>query len=142
MQLKSTSFVICGALLITSGFWMAGQAHADPANAPKLALTSASKGKSYTVKKGDTFTVTLGSNPSTGYGLNMLLDGSEPYSLVKKSYKSNPNPNGAVGVGGASTYTFRADKAGESRIIFINIQRFNLETLKTSEPWSVSITIK
>ncbi len=142
MQLKSTGLVVCGVLLITSGFWMAGQANAAPAKAPKFKLTAASKGKTYTINKGDTFTVTLDSNPTTGYQLHMVLDGSEPFSLVSKTYKSDPNPDGAVGVGGNYTFTFKANKAGEGEVIFVNFQKFNLDTLKSSTPWNASITVK
>ena len=36
----------------------------------------------------------------------------------------------------------KAGKAGAGKVTFVNIQTFNLETLKTAEPWSVGITVK
>lgn len=142
MQLKSTGLVVCGVLLITSGFWMASTTQAASAKAPKFKLTQASSGKSYTINKGDTFTVTLASNPTTGYQLHMIVDGSEPYSLVSKSYKSDPNPGGMTGVGGSSTYTFKGTKSGTGEVIFVNIRKFDLDTLKEAVPWSVKVTVK
>jgi len=138
---RSLTLALSAVCLIGAGSWLAGQAQAAPQKSPALKLTSASKGKEYSVKKGDTFSVTLPSNPSTGYQLCMISTGAEPWSVVGRSFKSDakePTP----GAGGQETITFKASKAGEGQVIFVNIRTFDLETLKEANPWSVNVTVK
>lgn len=141
MTSRSLAFTLSALCCISAGSWLASQAQAAPAKAAALKLTSASNGKSYTIKKGDTFTVTLPSNPSTGYAQCMIVSGSEPWTVVGRSFKSDAQKD-IVGAGGQETITFKAGKAGSGKVIFVNIRAFDLETLKTAEPWSVGITVK
>lgn len=141
MTSRSLAYSLSAICCLAGGTWLVSQAQAAPAKAPALKLTAASKGKDYTIKKGETFTVTLPSNPSTGYSQCMIVTGSEPWTLVGRSFKSEAKGN-EVGAGGLETITFKAGKAGSGRVTFVNIQSFNLETLKTAEPWSVDITVK
>ncbi len=141
MTSRSLACTLSALCCLAGGTWLAAQAQAAPAKAVALKLTAASNGKNYTIKKGDTFSVTLPSNPSTGYAQCMIVAGSEPWSVVGRSFKSDAQKD-IVGTGGLETITFKAGKAGTGQVTFVNIQTFNLETLKSAEPWSVGITVK
>ncbi len=70
--------------------------------------------------QGQTFTLWLRSNPSTGYRWQANYDPS-CVTLVNQTFQSDPHPPGKVGVGGYDFYTFMALKAGTSTIRFDNI---------------------
>lgn len=141
MTSRPLVFALSAVCLIAGGSYLASQAQAAPQKSPALKLTSASKGKEYTVKKGDTFTVTLPSNPSTGYAQCMIVSGGEPWTVVGRSFKSDAKGS-EVGAGGQETVTFKATKTGSGQVIFVNIRTFDLSTLKEADPWSVSVKVK
>ncbi len=73
--------------------------------------------REYTLKVGDTFSISLPENITTGYSWRMLV--REPANerlieLVKTEYKSD-SPEPMIGGGGTITFTFRAKKATEER---------------------------
>jgi predicted secreted protein len=72
------------------------------------------------VAQGQTFTILLRSNPSTGYRWQANYDPS-CVTLVNQTFQSDPHPPGKVGVGGFDVYTFMALKAGTTTIRFDNI---------------------
>ena len=74
------------------------------------AYSSADNGKVITVNSGDTFTVQLEENPSTGYSWNLTIgDGLE---LVSDQYMANPVPADVVGSGGYHVWTIKAVTPG------------------------------
>jgi inhibitor of cysteine peptidase len=102
-----------------------------------------SASKEISTKVGKTFSVTLDENPSTGYQLAMLSTGGEPWKLVSRKYVQKKSEPGMTGVGGKTTFTFRATKKGAGVLAFVNVQMFSLEsTLKESTPVSYSVTVK
>jgi predicted secreted protein len=66
------------------------------------------------------FTIRLRSNPSTGHRWQENYD-STYVSPVSKTFQSDPNPSGMVGVGGYDVYAFKALKSGTTVIRFDNI---------------------
>ncbi len=77
------------------------------------------------VKKGNSFSVVLDSNPTTGYQWMYLMDPKEEkVKLVKSSYIVNPSKPKMVGVGGKQTLIFKAVKTGETRIILEYVRSF------------------
>jgi inhibitor of cysteine peptidase len=75
---------------------------------------------------GDAFTITLDSNPSTGYSWAAEYD--ENYlSLTSSTYESNADPE-LVGAGGRERFEFKAIKAGETEI-----------TLSYRRPWEEGV---
>ncbi|MBS1174392.1 MAG: putative chagasin family peptidase inhibitor [Burkholderiaceae bacterium] len=69
------------------------------------------------LKVGDTFSIQLRSNPTTGYRWQLV----EPFDKtlldkVSNHYQADANPNHMVGVGGTETWTFKALKSGHTEI--------------------------
>lgn len=88
-------------------------------------------GDSIRKKPGETFTLELDSNPSTGY--RWALDGKEDATVVKKlsdEFVSRPHPPGMVGVGGTERWKFQAVKPGKTALHFTYRRPFE----KESEP--------
>ena len=70
------------------------------------------------VKVGETFSIVLDSNPSTGYQWRLIypLDGGNPLKLISSKY-------GALkmdleGAGGKEIWTFEALSVGQKKIVF------------------------
>jgi len=74
-------------------------------------------GKQITVQTGDIVTVTLVSNPTTGYSWQvMLIDNSILIQDGGPEYKESPDAEGLVGTGGTETFRFKAIRAGETSL--------------------------
>lgn len=73
------------------------------------------------VNLGQTFTISLPSNPSTGFQWHAIYD-TTYLELVNQNFESD-NP-GVPGAGGNQTFTFKAIKSGQTNITF-NYQRGN-----------------
>lgn len=71
-----------------------------------------------TVKHGEIFTINLPSNPSTGY--TNIISRIDPSFIkeIKKEFKPKQTKRGIVGAGGIDTFTFKAIKEGETKIMF------------------------
>lgn len=80
------------------------------------------------VKEGQTFNISLPSNPSTGFHWEPIYN-TTYLELVNQSFQSD-NP-GAPGAGGNETFTFKAIKPGETNITF-NYQRGNTTPVNTT----------
>jgi predicted secreted protein len=76
--------------------------------------------KSLTSEVGKTFTVSLESNPTTGYSWTAEVD-SEFLKVADDTYKSDSN---LIGAGGVQTFEFEALKTGQTKI-----------TVKYMRPW-------
>lgn len=105
---------------------MVGLSLAACSPAPKPPVTAEAPeaetdaGDSIRTKTGETFTVALDSNPTTGYG--WALDGKEDGTVVRKvsdAYVGKAHPPGMVGVGGTERWTFQAEKKGKTALHFI-----------------------
>ncbi len=97
------------------------------AAAPKQAITDLAK--PVLVKKGQkTFSVTLKSNPTTGYRWYLAR---LPARLVKaKSYRFNPPTSQLVGAPGSSTWTFKLSKDARKaprliKLVFVYARSFD-----------------
>lgn len=98
----------------------------DPNNIVTVAVSTqfAETAIPVTVRAGDQFTVTLPSNPSTGYSWQML---KEPDSKVLKKtgskynepQKQNPP---IVGAGGKETWSFKAAGKGKQNIEMVYVR--------------------
>ncbi len=93
-----------------------------PAPKPPVAaeVPEADAGDAVRKKTGETFTVALDSNPTTGY--RWTLDGKEDATVVRKvsdEYVGQAHPPGMVGVGGTERWKFQAEKKGKTALHFI-----------------------
>ena len=73
-----------------------------------------------TAVQGQNFTITLRSNPSTGYHWEPQFD-STALSLTDSVFVSDPNPHNLVGVPGSQVFTFQGLAKGTTTITFNNI---------------------
>jgi len=71
------------------------------------------------VRAGQRFTITMDSNPTTGYSWQLAkpIDGKMLKFLGSKYYADKADPE-MVGVGGEERWAFRALKCGRTRIFF------------------------
>ena len=80
-------------------------------------LTDADNGKQITVKSGDAVTVTLVSNPTTGYSWQVMeIDNAILVQDGEPEYKQSPGAEGLVGAGGTETFRFKAVGTGETKL--------------------------
>jgi len=80
-----------------------------------LALTAADSGKQITISDGDSFTVTLDSNPSTGFAWSISAITNEAV-IDDVSNEFNGADTGMMGAGGQEVWTFEALDKGTSTI--------------------------
>ena len=80
-------------------------------------LNDGDNGKTVKVGVGGTVTLTLESNPTTGFSWTKVENVDKNIlKLEKNDYKQNANPGRMVGVGGKTTIVYRALKAGTAKI--------------------------
>ena len=80
-----------------------------------LALNAADSGKQITANAGDSFTVTLDSNPSTGFSWSISSITDEDV-IDDVNNEFNGADTGMVGAGGQEVWTFEAVDKGSSTI--------------------------
>jgi inhibitor of cysteine peptidase len=79
--------------------------------------TQADNGGRITLQPGEVMTVTLNSNPTTGYGWQVLKINNA--ILVQEGdsvYEQSENSEGLVGAGGTETFRFKAVGSGETSL--------------------------
>jgi inhibitor of cysteine peptidase len=82
-----------------------------------ISLTDADNGKQITVKSGDVVTVTLESNPTTGYSWQVIeIDNAILLQDGDPEYKQSPGSESLVGAGGTETFRFKAVGTGETTL--------------------------
>jgi len=81
-----------------------------------LDLTEEDNGGDFTILTGDTLTVRLDSNPSTGYAWLIAELDEEVLENTDQDFQSDANPSGAVGVGGTDIWTFTGVSAGTTTL--------------------------
>ena len=94
-------------------------------------------GKTYpvTVKLdvGSIFSVSLKSNPTTGYSWSTVDKDMEDCGLLNviqyldQEYKENPNPRGLLGVGGVTKMRFKIIGAGKGPLHLFYAQQWELD---------------
>jgi inhibitor of cysteine peptidase len=82
--------------------------------------TKKTHGEPLTAGQGQNFTITLRSNPSTGYHWEPHFD-SAALSLTDSVYAGDPNPHNLVGVPGFQVFTFQGLAKGTTTITFNNV---------------------
>ena len=80
-------------------------------------LTNADNGKQITAKTGETLTLTLDSNPTTGYSWQVLeINNTILVQQGDPEYKQALGTEGLVGSGGTETFRFNAAGAGTTTL--------------------------
>ena len=96
-----TVLLLCGIRILA----------ADTTNEVKLAV-------------GQTYSIDLDSNPTTGYSWKLASPTNSVFMLVTNSYEQGKHPNGMVGVGGVEHWTFKSIQKGRAEL-----------TLEYMRPW-------
>jgi len=118
-MVKKQSIVIAiGVLLILAtavlGFWYY-KTMPEPPSPQSSALLPKLRKNTLNVKKGESFTIALDSNPTTGYEWETNYDSSR-IRFDNKEYK--PDFREIVGSGGKETFHFTALESGRTSINF------------------------
>ena len=82
--------------------------------------TNVTHAEPMTAVQGQNFTITLRSNPSTGYHWEPQFD-STALTLTDSVFVSDPNPHNLVGVPGSQIFTFQGLAKGTTTITFDNV---------------------
>lgn len=110
-----------------------------------LALTEADNGKTFTLDVGDTMTVTLAGNPTTGYEWTADLSDEVASLLVAAeddpAYLADTVAPNVVGSGGMYTFTFTAAAAGQVELKLKYWRSFEADTAPI-QTFSAPITIQ
>ncbi len=69
-----------------------------------------------TTQRGQSFSISLASNPTTGHSWQFVLPSGAP--LTQTDHTFVPVTTGTVGAGGTDVWTFHANKAGQTQITF------------------------
>jgi len=136
MMDRERAFAVClMAALLTLTVVMAGCTSSVTSNNTSTVSTQTSENVSMTTTtnatnethrepitavQGQNFTITLRSNPSTGYHWEPQFD-STALSLTDSVFVSDPNPHNLVGVPGSQVFTFQGLAKGTTTITFNNI---------------------
>ena len=102
---------------------------AAPAVAKDVRLNDGDNGKTVKVGVGGTVTLTLESNPTTGFSWTGTdkVD-KDILTLERNDYKQKASPAGMVGVGGRDTIVYRALKKGKAKIDLTYMQPWEPES--------------
>ena len=80
-------------------------------------LTDADNGKQIAVRPGEILTLTLESNPTTGYSWQVMeLDSAVLTQVSDPEYKQSSGAEGLVGAGGTETFRFKAVGSSETTL--------------------------
>jgi inhibitor of cysteine peptidase len=104
-------------------------------------LTDADNGKQITVNQGDTITLTLESNPTTGYSWQVtetdngiLVQDGDP------EYKQSSSSEGLVGAGGTETFHFKMIGTGTATLELGYLRPW--ESVPPVETFSLQIVVR
>jgi inhibitor of cysteine peptidase len=105
-------------------------------------FTEENNGQSIDLKVGETITVRLESNPTTGYGWFLSDKTDQSVILMFSSeYKQSPADKELVGAGGFETFKFKGAKPGTTEIILNYLKPWE-EGTEPIDVFRVSITVK
>ncbi|WP_277960696.1 protease inhibitor I42 family protein [Pseudomonas sp. RIT-To-2] len=90
---------------------------------------------------GQTLTLTLPSNPTTGYRWLMQNPAPAVLRVLSPEVYSNPEDAGLVGAAGQSTWRFQAKAAGQGQLLLVLQQPWAPE-VKPVQVFDCAITVK
>ncbi|MBM3708400.1 MAG: protease inhibitor I42 family protein [Actinobacteria bacterium] len=128
--------IFLAAALIISIFAFAGCASST------AALTEKDNGKSIELKVGETITVKLESNPTTGYSWSLSEETDQGIMfMISSEYKQSSDDKELVGGGGFETFKFKAAGQGSTEIILNYMSPWE-EDIKPEDIFRLSINVK
>ena len=104
-------------------------------------LTDADNGKQIAVKSGDLVTLTLVSNPTTGYSWQVMeIDSAILVQDGEPEYKQSPGSEGLVGAGGTETFRFKVVGSGETTLNLGYMRPW--ESVQPTETFKVQVVVQ
>lgn len=103
-----------------------------------ITLTNADNGKTLTLKTGQTITLRLAENPTTGYRWSIPVLNAQVLQLTDDRF--DPSSSGAIGGGGQRTLTFQAQQPGQMSLSLKNRREWEDES-SAIESFTVTIQI-
>ncbi|MHC1597401.1 MAG: protease inhibitor I42 family protein [Methermicoccaceae archaeon] len=136
--MKGTHLVLFAASLLVVGVLLSGCATTQ---APSKVFTQADNGTTVSVKLGETFSVSLPENPTTGYSWNMSTTGgialkSDTYTPEQPSGKTE-----LVGAGGVHEWVFQAVGKGTQKVMGIYKRPWE-NTTGTEETFELTLNVE
>ncbi len=109
---------------------------------PAQKLTDADSGKTVKVKVGDSVTISLKGNPTTGYSWRTAkLDGQSIEQSGDPKYTVDTHQPGMTGVGGSFVFSFKAAKAGKTQISLEYVRPWEKNT-KPVNTFAVTVEVE
>ena len=120
----------------------ADAAAAASAIAKEVRLNDGDNGKTVKVAVGGAVTLTLESNPTTGFSWEKTdkVD-KDILKLERNDYKEKDHPAGVVGVGGRTTIVYRALKKGKAKIDLTYMQPWEPDS-KFNTDYTVTVEVE
>ena len=104
-------------------------------------ITDADNGKQITVKSGDVITVTLASNPTTGYSWQVMeIDNAVLVQQGDPEYRQASGTEGLVGAGGTETFRFKGTGTGRTTLKLGYMRPW--ESIPPIETFSVQVIVQ
>lgn len=104
-------------------------------------LTDSDNGEQITVKSGDLITLTLVSNPTTGYSWQVMdIDKALLVQDGEPEYKQSSGSEGLVGAGGTETFHFKAVGNGETTLSLGYVRPW--ESVQPTETFTVQVVVQ
>jgi inhibitor of cysteine peptidase len=88
-------------------------ATSEPSQPTRVTLTNSDFGRTATVAVGESFTIALEENPTTGFSWRCSWEPTARLELTSDTYTPAPTPVPIVGSGGTRCFTFKALTAGD-----------------------------
>jgi len=105
------------ALAVACAGAFAAAREARPAD-KGIVLTAADSGRTVTVRRGESITLRLAGNPTTGYRWQLRLPlGPALEQQGDSAYVPDPAPGGIVGSGGTEVWKFKGIRAGRLTLV-------------------------
>lgn len=106
-------------------------------------LTESDNGKPVSMQVGDTLTVQLASNPSTGYSWKVISDDAAVLAQVGEPQFDLGDKTPMPGAGGTETFTFLAKSAGTTTLTLLYSRPWETDTTPTPQnTWTAEVTVE
>jgi len=121
MKIRRNALCVCAAIALL--------ALASCSTLNREGAVAPQGGGSVAVRQGAPFVINLSADPATGFGWVLTSDpGAAVWLIGGPDYTPDPLPAGMMGVGGTTTYRFRAKAVGTSKLEFAYRQSWDKDT--------------
>ncbi|HEX9978144.1 MAG TPA: protease inhibitor I42 family protein [Acidimicrobiia bacterium] len=136
--MSKRSVLIVGLVLVAlvaAGALAATAMSSDEPSEPQ-AFTAADRGRSIELGVGESFSIVLDGNPTTGYGWQVDGIDESVLSTTDPEYRSDSN---LIGSGGQYTFTFTGVAAGQTQVRLVYLRPW--EQAEPLETFVLTVTV-